>query len=135
MADTTTAVNICGGTPTQTTTSTGTPAGTDAAAQQGGGLMSMILPLAIFALIFYFFIIRPQKKQQKQHDNMLASINRGDQVETVGGFIGTIREVRDDSFQLEISDGVRVRILKSAVARKRVVNSGASASASDQEAK
>lgn len=50
---------------------------------------------------------------------MIASINRGDQIVTVGGFLGTVREVRDDTFQIEIADGVRVRILKSAVQTKR----------------
>ncbi|MBQ7196097.1 MAG: preprotein translocase subunit YajC [Synergistaceae bacterium] len=79
----------------------------------------MFFPLIIFILIFYFFIIRPQKKRDKQHSNMIAGINRGDQIVTVGGFLGTVREVRDDTFQIEIAEGVRVRILKSAVQTKR----------------
>ncbi|MBQ7577121.1 MAG: preprotein translocase subunit YajC [Synergistaceae bacterium] len=79
----------------------------------------MLFPLAIFVLIFYFFIIRPQRKRDKQHNNMIASINRGDEIITIGGFMGTVREVREDSFQIEIAEGVRVRILKSAVQTKR----------------
>ncbi|MBQ9903722.1 MAG: preprotein translocase subunit YajC [Synergistaceae bacterium] len=79
----------------------------------------MLFPLAIFVLIFYFFIIRPQKKRDKQQKNMIDSIARGDQIVTIGGFFGTVREVRDDSFQIEISEGVRVNILKSAVQGKR----------------
>ncbi|MBQ3646352.1 MAG: preprotein translocase subunit YajC [Synergistaceae bacterium] len=79
----------------------------------------MLFPLAIFILIFYFFIIRPQRKRDKQHSNMIAGINRGDQIVTIGGFLGTVREVRDDTFQIEIAEGVRVRILKSAVQTKR----------------
>ncbi len=119
MAESTTAVNVCGGSPA-TSTSTGTAVPADGgAAAQGGGIMGMLFPLAIFALIFYFFIIRPQKKRDKQHNDMLSSINRGDQIITVGGFLGTVREVRDDTFQIEIADGVRVRILKSAVQTKR----------------
>ena len=78
----------------------------------------MLFPLAIFVLIFYFFIIRPQKKRDKQQKNMIDSIARGDQIVTIGGFFGTVREVRDDSFQIEISEGVRVNILKSAVQGK-----------------
>ena len=78
----------------------------------------MIFPLAIFVLIFYFFIIRPQRKKDKQHNNMIAGINRGDQIVTIGGFFGTVREVRDDSFMIELTEGVRVRILKSAVSSK-----------------
>ncbi|MDR2174904.1 MAG: preprotein translocase subunit YajC [Synergistaceae bacterium] len=84
------------------------------------GITGMLLPLAIFVLVFYFFIIRPQRKRQKQHDTLLSGISRGDQVITIGGFFGTVREVRDDTFQIEIADGVKVRVLKSAVQTKRV---------------
>jgi preprotein translocase subunit YajC len=80
----------------------------------------MLLPLGIFVLIFYFFIIRPQRKRQKQHDGLISGISRGDQVITIGGFLGTVREVRDDTFQIEIADGVKVRVLKSAIQTKRV---------------
>lgn len=84
-----------------------------------GSLMGMLFPLAIFVVIFYFFIIRPQKKRQRAQDELLSSLSRGDQVVTIGGFFGTIREVRDDSLVVEIADGVKVRLLKSAVASKR----------------
>ncbi|MBQ9527680.1 MAG: preprotein translocase subunit YajC [Fretibacterium sp.] len=93
----------------------------------------MLFPLAIFVLIFYFFIIRPQRKRQKQHDNMISGINRGDQVITIGGFLGTVREVRDDTFQIELAEGVRVRILKSAVQTKRAAQQPAPASAALEE--
>ncbi|MFA7620432.1 MAG: preprotein translocase subunit YajC [Aminobacteriaceae bacterium] len=84
-----------------------------------GSLMGMLFPLALFVVIFYFFIIRPQRKRQKAQDNLLTSLTRGDQIVTIGGFYGTIREVKDDSLVLEIADGVKVRILKSAVATKK----------------
>lgn len=116
MAESTTAVSPCGGSAPSTS---GGGAGTEGAgAAQQGGLMGMIFPLAIFVLIFYFFIIRPQRKKDKQHNNMIAGINRGDQIVTIGGFFGTVREVRDDSFMIELTEGVRVRILKSAVSSK-----------------
>ncbi len=114
MAESTTAVNPCGG----SAPSTG-GAGAEGGAAQQGGLMGMLFPLAIFVLIFYFFIIRPQKKRDKQQKNMIDSIARGDQIITIGGFFGTVREVREDSFQIEIAEGVRVTILKSAVQGKR----------------
>jgi preprotein translocase subunit YajC len=95
--------------------------------------MGMLFPLAIFVLIFYFFIIRPQRKRQKQHDNMISGINRGDQVITIGGFLGTVREVRDDTFQIELAEGVRVRILKSAVQTKRSAQQPAPGSAALEE--
>lgn len=84
-----------------------------------GGLAGMLFPLAIFVAIFYFFIIRPQKKRQRAQDDLLASLTRGDQVVTIGGFFATIREVKDDSIVVEIAEDVKVRILKSAVASKR----------------
>lgn len=87
-----------------------------------GNLMGMLFPLAIFVVIFYFFIIRPQKKRQKQHDNLITSLGRGDQVITAGGFWGIVREVKDDSIILEISDGVKVRVLKGSIANKRAVD-------------
>ncbi len=91
-------------------------------------MMGMLFPLAIFVLIFYFFIIRPQRKRQKQHEGLISSIGRGDQIVTIGGFFGTVREVRDDTFLIELAEGVRVRILKSAVQTKRVVTPSAPAS-------
>lgn len=120
MAESTTAVNPCGG----SAPSTGGGAGAEGGAAQQGGLMGMLFPLAIFVLIFYFFIIRPQKKRDKQQKNMIDSIARGDQIITIGGFYGTVREVRDDSFQIEIAEGVRVTILKSAVQGKRLPAAG-----------
>lgn len=84
----------------------------------------MLLPLVVFVVIFYFLLIRPQKKKQKQHEAMLASIHRGDQVVTAGGFFGTVRDVKDDSFILEIADGVKARILKSSISYKRSSEDG-----------
>ena len=64
--------------------------------EQQGGLMGMMLPLAMFAAIFYFMIIRPQKKKQKAHDEMLASI-----------------------YLIELDEGVKARILKSSISMKK----------------
>ncbi len=113
------AINPCGGTAPSSTGGSGGSTPGEGGAAQGGSLMGMLFPLAIFILIFYFFIIRPQRKRDKQHSNMIASIGRGDQIVTIGGFLGTVKEVRDDTFQIEIAEGVRVRILKSAVQTKR----------------
>ena len=114
---TTTAVSPCG--------STGAATGEGGTAGGAQGMMGMLFPLAVFVLIFYFFIIRPQRKRQKQHDNLISGIGRGDQIVTIGGFFGTVREVRDDTFLIELAEGVRVRILKSAVQTKRVVSPAA----------
>ena len=79
----------------------------------------MMLPLAMFAAIFYFMIIRPQKKKQKAHEEMLASISRGVTVITAGGFFGVVREILDDSYIIELDDGVKARILKSSISMKK----------------
>lgn len=86
---------------------------------QQGGLTGMLLPLAMFAAIFYFMIIRPQKKKQKAHEDMLASISKGDTVITAGGFFGIVRETLDDSYIIELDEGVKVRILKSSISMKK----------------
>lgn len=87
--------------------------------QVQGGLVSMLLPLGVFIVIFYFLIIRPQKKRQRKHEDMLASIRNGDMIVTAGGFYGTVRDVKDDSFIVEIADGVKARILKGSIQMKK----------------
>lgn len=122
QATTTTAVSPCGA------TGGGTAGGEGGAAGGAQSMMGMLFPLAVFVLIFYFFIIRPQRKRQKQHEGLISSIGRGDQIVTIGGFFGTVREVRDDTFLIELAEGVRVRILKSAVQTKKVVTPSTPAS-------
>ena len=87
--------------------------------QVQGGLVSMLLPLGVFIVIFYFLIIRPQKKRQRKHEDMLASIRNGDMIVTAGGFYGTVRDVKDDSFIVEIADGVKARVLKGSIQMKK----------------
>ena len=86
---------------------------------QQGGLVGMMLPLAMFAAIFFFMILRPQKKKQKAHEEMLASISRGSTVITAGGFFGVVRDVLDDSYIIELDEGVKARILKSSISMKK----------------
>lgn len=86
---------------------------------QQGGLVGMMLPLAMFAAIFYFLIIRPQKKKQRAHEEMLASITKGSTVVTAGGFFGVVRDILDDSYIIELDEGVKARILKSSISMKK----------------
>ena len=83
MAETTTAVTPCGGSAPSGSSSGSGGTGSEAGAGAQGGIMGMIFPLAIFVLIFYFFIIRPQRKRDKQHANMIAGINRGENENSV----------------------------------------------------
>jgi preprotein translocase subunit YajC len=71
--------------------------------------------VAMFALL-YFFMIRPQKKQEKEAANMRNSIVVGDEITTIGGIIGKVVSIKDETLVLETSrDGTKIRILKSAV--------------------
>jgi preprotein translocase subunit YajC len=82
-------------------------------------ILGLMMPIGVFILIFYFLMYRPQKKKQQQHDQMLSSVTRGDMVVTAGGFFGRVLDVLDDSYIIEISDGVNARILKSSISSKR----------------
>lgn len=85
---------------------------------QGGGQASpwgtFIMLGAIFA-IFYFLMIRPQQKRQRQHREMLANLKKGDTVITGGGLIGRVTGISDSVLTLEVADRVRVKVLRSAV--------------------
>ena len=80
-----------------------------------GGLMSF-LPLIIIFVIFYFLLIRPQMKRAKEHKNLVANLNTGDEVVTNGGLLGKITKVGESFVTVELAENVRVRIQKHAVA-------------------
>ena len=82
---------------------------------QGGG-MEMIIMLAVFGLIFYFMIYRPQAKRAKEHKNLLGGLQKGDEVVTSGGIIGKVTKVTDDFVVVEISDNVELKFQKQAIA-------------------
>ncbi|MDC0609110.1 preprotein translocase subunit YajC [Vibrio sp.] len=65
-------------------------------AQQGGGF-EMAIMLAVFAVIFYFMIYRPQAKRQKEHKNLMSSMSKGDEVLTNGGLVGKITKISEDN--------------------------------------
>jgi preprotein translocase subunit YajC len=71
---------------------------------------------AIF-LIFYFLLIRPQRKQQKSHDEMVKALSRGDEVVTVGGIIGRIIHLTDDRLTIKTADDTRLEVERSKVGR------------------
>ncbi|WP_428334311.1 preprotein translocase subunit YajC [Novosphingobium sp.] len=73
------------------------------------------LPLVAMAVIFYFLILRPQMKRQKDQQNKIAAIKKGDQVVTAGGLIAKVLKVEDNTVELEIATGVKVRAVKSTI--------------------
>ncbi len=91
----------------------------DAMAQNGsasmGGGYEIFIMIAIFFAIMYFMIIRPQQKRSKDHQKLIGSLSKGDEVMTSGGMLGKIQKVGDNSITLEISDGVAIKLQKSSI--------------------
>ena len=95
-----------------------TPAFAQAAGGAGGagGLVGFVPIILIFA-IMYFLMIRPQQKKVKEHRAMIEALRRGDRVVTQGGLIGKVVKVKDDGeLEVEIADGVKVRVIQSTIA-------------------
>lgn len=85
-------------------------------ASSAGNLISLIVPMALLALVFYFMIYRPQKKQEKETQDMRSSIELGDIIVTTGGIIGMVVKVKDDMLLIESSgDRTKIQIQKWAV--------------------
>ena len=74
-----------------------------------------ILPFVGMALIFWFLIIRPQMKRQKEHQEKVAGIKKGDKVVTAGGLVGKVVKVDDHYADLELGQGVRVKAVKNTI--------------------
>jgi preprotein translocase subunit YajC len=89
---------------------------------QGTSLMDQsalvqILPLILIFVVFYFLLIRPQQKKQKDHRAMVDALRRGDRIVTGGGIIGTVSKVGStEEVEVDIASGVRVRLLRSTIA-------------------
>jgi preprotein translocase subunit YajC len=91
------------------------PGGGGGQTQQGGMFATMVPLLVIFA-IFYFLMIRPQQKQQKKHKEMLGALKKGDKVVTRGGILGTVFALADAVITVEVSENVRIRFSRDAIA-------------------
>jgi len=77
-----------------------------------------LVPLILIFGIMYFLLIRPQQKKAKVHQAMITALRRGDQVVTQGGLIGKVSKVKDDNeIEVEVSDGVKVRVVQSTIAQ------------------
>lgn len=97
-----------------------TPAYAQAAAGGSGNMLVSLLPFVLIFAIMYFLIIRPQRQRMKKHEEMIGSVRRGDTIVTAGGIIGKVTKVLDDKeVQVELAEGVRVRIVRSMVSDVR----------------
>jgi preprotein translocase subunit YajC len=84
-----------------------------------GGLTSLVFPIMLAFLFVYFFMIRPQKRDQEAKQNLLGALRKNDRVVTTGGMFGTIVNIKDDEVTLRVDDQakVKIRFQKSAIAR------------------
>lgn len=88
---------------------------TNSAASSGGAasFFVQIFPLLLIFVIFYFLLIRPQQRRLKQHQQMVTDVKPRDTAVTSGGLIGKVTKVEDNEVELEIAQGVKVRVVKS----------------------
>ena len=86
--------------------------------QSGGGSILDFAPMILIFVAFWFLLIAPQRKKQKQHAKMLQALEKGAKVKTIGGVFGTVTGVKDDRFVLRISENVKIEVAKEAVASK-----------------
>jgi preprotein translocase subunit YajC len=85
-----------------------------AAASQGGGIESILLILAMFAVL-YFLMIRPQMKRAKEHKTMVEGLQKGDEVVTAGGILGRITKVDDQYITVAIAAGIEIQVQRAAI--------------------
>ena len=91
----------------------------DAVAQTGAAApanpLVSILPMVLLFVVFYFLLIRPQQKRQKQHKQMIAEIAKGDEIVTMGGLLGKVTDVNDNFLTVEVSKGTNVKVQRNLV--------------------
>ncbi len=90
--------------------------GTSGGAGQPAGGLTPLIPMILMFVIFYFLLIRPQQKKQKEHREMIDNLKKGDRIITGGGLHGRITGVSDTTLTVEIAEKVRVKVNRASVA-------------------
>lgn len=87
-------------------------------APEGGfqGILTSILPFLLIILVFYFLILRPQQKRQKERQNLLSAIKKGDKVITAGGLHGTVEELTDKTVTVRVANNVNLTVERTSIA-------------------
>jgi preprotein translocase subunit YajC len=98
-------------------TTLGTQGATAGSAGSTGSMTTTFITFGLIILIFYFFIIRPQKKRDKETKNMLSSMKKGDKVVSIGGIRGTIVTVKETTVVVKVDDNTRIEFSKNAIAQ------------------
>ena len=90
-------------------------------------LNSLLVPTILIIGIMYFLMIRPQQKRMKEHRELIAGIRRGDTVVTSGGIIGKVAKVDENEVQVEVAEGVKIKIVRTTVSEVRGKGEGGEA--------
>lgn len=99
-----------------TTATTSTAAATTGTTTTGGDIFSLVIPMVLMFAVFYFLLIRPQRKKDKKVKDMLAALKVGDRISTIGGIFGTITAIKDDSIELSVGkDNVKLILARWAI--------------------
>ncbi len=97
----------------------GDPAAGGAAGRGTASPWQQFFPLIVIGVLFYFIVLRPQlraqKEKQRKHDELMAGLKKNDKVVTIGGIIGTVAEVTSDRVTLKVDDGTRIRFTRSSI--------------------
>ena len=88
-----------------------------AAGQQKGGGMSLLIMMALIFLVMWLFMVRPQKKQQKELDDFRKALKKGDKVVTLGGIHGIVAEISEKTILLEVDNNVKIRVDKASIVK------------------
>ena len=95
------------------------PAQAPEGGEGGTGQWTPIIFLVVLFGIFYFLLIRPQRRKQKEHQSMVEELKRGEKVITAGGIYGQIESISEDSVVLKIESGTTIRVARSSIAGRR----------------
>lgn len=89
-----------------------------AATKSTGSGASYLIFLGALLVVFYLLLVRPQRRRLRQHQDLVSTLEPGDEVVTIGGLIGYIQGIDEDAVRLEIADGCTIRVVKQSIARK-----------------
>jgi preprotein translocase subunit YajC len=88
-----------------------------APAEGGSPLVAILIQLGLIVLIFYWLLIRPQRRERERHSAMIAALKKGDEISTVGGIIGTVVHVEEDRLTIKTAENTRVTVERGKVSR------------------
>ncbi len=91
----------------------------EGAAPGAGGMFGALLPLMLIFVIFYFLLILPQRKKQKQHREMVKNLKKGDNVVTTGGVLGIVTRIKPEYVEVQVAEKVIVKVQRSAISGLR----------------